>query len=175
MQSAQGSLQVLSRRSCSLVQQRAVQREVTPAFSGAMDQHPCLPCAVEPCVGLSADRSQMMWLTQANTTTFIQLFLCLETRKASALNPVITWGFVTVQVSRPSSEMVRLPGGSASASAQWPVDTILAGDTAGTREGPSLTEFVFQWSCPKSHTSGSEPRVYKTSALKGQCGRLLEG
>lgn len=102
VQSAQGSLQVLSRRSCSLVQQRAVQREVTPAFSGAVDQHPCLPCAVEPCVCLSADRSQVTWLTQANSTTFIQLFLCLETRKGSALNPVTTWGFVTVQVSRPS-------------------------------------------------------------------------
>lgn len=40
--------------------------------------------------------------------------------------------------------------GSSSAPSQWPVDTLLVGDTLGTKEGPSLTEFVFQGGCPRT-------------------------
>lgn len=54
------------------------------------------------------------------------------------------------------SGMCRLPEGSSSTSSLWSVDTLLARDTLGTKQGPSLSEFVFQGVCPKNHSSDSD-------------------
>lgn len=37
------------------------------------------------------------------------------------------------------------------------MDTFLAGDTLGTKQGPSLIEFVSQWGCPKKKNHTSDP------------------